>query len=73
MFNSQNVEVKMKTEMVVEHFGTKTAVARALGINKSAVSQWGENVPRGKAFEIEALTGGALKANPFAPAPRPAQ
>ena len=61
----------MKTEAVIEHFGTKAAVARALGVSMAAVSQWGEMVPVGRAYQIEVITGGALKASkeqPQAPA-----
>lgn len=52
----------MKTKSAVEYFGTKTAIADALGIKKSAVSQWGQTVPQGRAYQIEVLTGGKLKA-----------
>ena len=54
----------MKTKSAVEYFGTKVAIADALGIKKSAVSQWGQNVPKGRAYQIEVLTGGKLKAAP---------
>lgn len=53
----------MKTEAVIEHFGTKAAVARALGVSMAAVSQWGEMVPVGRAYQIEVITGGKLKAS----------
>ena len=35
----------MKTETVISFFGTKTAVARALGISQVAVTRWGPVVP----------------------------
>lgn len=35
----------MKTETVISFFGTKTAVARALGISQVAVTRWGTVVP----------------------------
>lgn len=43
--NNQNVITK---EQAVAYFGTQTALAAALGITKSAVSQWraGEPIPR---------------------------
>ena len=65
----------MKTNYAVEYFGSKVALARALGIHKAAVSQWGENVPKGRAYQIEVLTGGALKADHAATSgqPRPSQ
>ncbi|HHQ4925307.1 TPA: Cro/CI family transcriptional regulator [Aeromonas veronii] len=54
----------MKTEHAIEHFGSKAAIADALGIKKSAVSQWGDTIPKGRAYQIEVLTGGKLKATP---------
>jgi DNA-binding transcriptional regulator YdaS (Cro superfamily) len=54
----------MKTNHAVKYFGSKAALARALGINKGAVSQWGERVPKGRAYQIEVMTGGRLKADP---------
>lgn len=63
----------MTTSYAVKYFGSKAALARALGINKGAVSQWGETIPKGRAYQIEVLTGGQLKANPSAPSARPAQ
>lgn len=52
----------MKTELAVDYFGTKAAIADALGIKRSAVSQWGGTIPQGRAYQIEVLTGGKLKA-----------
>lgn len=54
----------MKTELAVDYFGTKAAIADALGIKRSAVSQWGETIPQGRAYQIEVMTGGQLKADP---------
>ncbi|WP_421268588.1 Cro/CI family transcriptional regulator [Aeromonas veronii] len=53
----------MKTELAVDYFGTKAAIADALGIKRSAVSQWGETIPQGRAYQIEVLTDGKLKAD----------
>ncbi|MDX7786733.1 DNA-binding transcriptional regulator DicC [compost metagenome] len=57
----------MKKSDAIEHYGTATALARALGINKSAVSLWGDTIPKGRAYQIEVMTGGKLKANPVQP------
>lgn len=54
----------MKTQAAIEHFGSKSAVAAALGIYKQAVSQWGELVPETRAYQIQVVTGGALKVDP---------
>lgn len=50
----------MKTDDVIAYFGTQTATAKALGISKGAVSQWGELVPLATAARLEKLTHGAL-------------
>ncbi|HCD7554181.1 TPA: helix-turn-helix domain-containing protein [Citrobacter farmeri] len=54
----------MFTKKVVEFFGSKTAIARALGISQVAVTRWGEAVPEKRAARLERLTGGALKYEP---------
>lgn len=52
----------MKKNDVISHFGTMTKAAEALGLTKSAISQWPDEIPQLRAFEIERLTGGKLKA-----------
>lgn len=59
----------MNTDDAVEYFGSKAALARALGIRKGAVSQWGDTIPQGRAYQIEVLTGGQLKVKPAQPSP----
>lgn len=51
----------MKKTDVIYHFGSSIKLAEALGINKSAVSQWGEDVPELRAYQIERLTEGKLR------------
>lgn len=51
----------MKTDDAIHYFGTAAAVARALQISKSAVSQWGELVPLATAARLERITNGALE------------
>ncbi|NJI85524.1 Cro/CI family transcriptional regulator [Shewanella sp. Iso12] len=51
----------MKTSMAIAHFETATALAKALGITKSSVSQWGEHVPPLRAYQLERITNGQLK------------
>jgi DNA-binding transcriptional regulator YdaS (Cro superfamily) len=53
----------MKTQVAVQHFGGVPALATALGITRTAIYLWGEDVPQGRAFQIEILTHGALKAD----------
>lgn len=54
----------MKTQLAVEYFKGKSKLATALGINPASVSQWGDDVPELRAYQIERLTDGALKVNP---------
>ncbi len=57
----------MKKTDALTYFGTQKALADALGIAQAAVAQWGEEVPPRRAFEIERITDGKLKAT-FSPA-----
>ncbi|OIN31680.1 hypothetical protein AO411_2029045 [Salmonella enterica subsp. enterica serovar Sarajane] len=45
----------------IEFFGTKCAIAKAIGVSKQAVSAWSEIIPKGAALELEKITNGALK------------
>ena len=50
-------------EQIIEFFGSKAALARALGVEKPSVSYWLENgLPPRRAIEIERLTEGKIKA-----------
>ncbi len=51
----------MTMKEVLEHFKTQAKVAEALGISQASVSQWGDNVPRLRQFELQLLTKGKLK------------
>ncbi len=48
----------------VAHYGSQAAVARALGIQKAAVSKWGEFVPPFQASRLHQKTRGTLKYDP---------
>lgn len=61
----RTMKTDLRTEDAIKHFRSAINLARALGIRHSAVSQWGDLVPEGRAFEIEVITGGALKAQSF--------
>lgn len=52
----------MTLNEAIEHFGSKKGIAEALKINKSTVTNWGEQIPRGRQFELQVLTKGKLKA-----------
>jgi DNA-binding transcriptional regulator YdaS (Cro superfamily) len=65
----------MKKQDALDHFGGVVGLAKALGCKPQAISQWGETIPKGRAYQIEVVTGGALKADPAAPSgqQRPSQ
>lgn len=46
---------------VYRHYKSFKAIAEALGITKSAVSQWPDLIPEGMAYKLESLTHGKLK------------
>jgi transcriptional repressor of cell division inhibition gene dicB len=54
----------MKTEQAIEYAGSPKALADLLGITPSAISQWGDEVPPARQFQIEQITEGKLKADP---------
>ena len=54
----------MKTKDAITYFGNKSKLAKALMISKSAIAQWGSDVPELRSYQIERLTHGALKVNP---------
>jgi len=55
----------MNTETAIRHFGSVQKLAEALRIHRSAVYQWGDQVPPRRALELEKLTRGRLKAPPL--------
>ncbi len=54
----------MTKDEAKQHFGTYTKLAKALGVAQASVSLWGKYPPPLRQLQIEALTGGALKAEP---------
>ena len=57
----------------VKHFGTASALADALGIRLASVSEWGEIIPEGRAYQLQVITSGALRVDPTLYARRNAQ
>lgn len=56
--------MRMKKRDALAYFGTSIALARAVGVTKSAVSQWGEFVPPAIAELLQDLTQGVLHYDP---------
>jgi len=53
----------MTTYEALCHFGGRDALAKALGISRVATYEWGEQVPLLRQYQIEVITGGALRAD----------
>jgi hypothetical protein len=51
----------MDKQTVIKHFGSQIAVARALGLSKSTISEWPDPIPEGQAWKLQVLTGGKLQ------------
>lgn len=50
----------LKADVLAHFDGSPVAVARALGITRSAVNQWPEIVPLKSALKLQSITTGAL-------------
>lgn len=61
----------MKTKIAIEHFGGVAKLAEALKISKTAVYLWGDELPEGRAFQLEVITEGKLKAVESTPPANP--
>jgi len=59
----------MRKNDVLKHFdpegSTLQATADALGITKSAVSQWHDVIPEGMAYKLQVMTAGRLCVDPL--------
>lgn len=51
----------MRLQEAIAHYGTKMELAKRLNISRGAISQWGENIPKLRQYEIERDTQGRLK------------
>lgn len=54
---------KMKKTTVIKMFGSATKVGKALGITRMAVSDWGENIPELRVYQVERLVSVAEENN----------
>ena len=53
----------MLTKDAIDHFGSQTALAEALGIRQASVAGWGKTVPPLRQLQIQVLTNGKLRAD----------
>ncbi|EOH6501843.1 Cro/CI family transcriptional regulator [Salmonella enterica] len=54
----------MLTQDVINYFGSKTKLAKALGVSQPAVSRWGVHVPEKRAARLALMTAGQLVYDP---------
>ena len=52
----------MKTKDAINYYGSGVALAKAIDCNSAAISQWGEDVPKFRAYQLQVITKGKLKA-----------
>jgi DNA-binding transcriptional regulator YdaS (Cro superfamily) len=52
----------MTKDELIQHFGSQSAVAAALGIKQPSVANWTDPLPELRQLEVERLTGGKLRA-----------
>ena len=45
----------------IKYFGSQAALASELDISQAAVAQWGEHLPKLRAFELDKKTNGAIR------------
>lgn len=53
----------MKTKAVLSALGNVQKVCNLLNCTRSAIYQWGEEVPENRQYELEVKTGGLLKSD----------
>lgn len=53
----------MTLEDAKEYFNNYARLADALGINRSAITQWNGEIPEQRQLELQRITKGALKAD----------
>ena len=55
----------MKKQDAINYFGNIKKLAEALSISSPSVSQWGDQIPLLRAFQLEKITQGKLKVDNF--------
>lgn len=54
----------MTTKEAIEFFGSRAELARKLEIYNGAITQWGDEPPMARQWQIQVLTKGKLKVSP---------
>jgi DNA invertase Pin-like site-specific DNA recombinase len=56
---------EMTSKQCKKHFGSISKIADALGISRQSVDRWGERPPMRRQYELQIITLGQLKSDPF--------
>lgn len=54
----------MTKEQAIKYFGSQVALAEALGIGQSSVSEWETYPPEIRQIQLQTITRGKLRAEP---------
>ena len=54
--------LSMRTQFAIDYYGGRTGLAKALGIDRTAICHWGEEVPELRQYQLQVLTKGDLVA-----------
>lgn len=52
----------MFKQQAVNYFGNKVKLAKAIGVSPASITGWGEKIPKLRAYQLQVITNGALKA-----------
>lgn len=52
----------MTIDQAINYFGNKSKLAKAVGVSSAAISKWGNRIPTSRAYQLQVITNGALKA-----------
>lgn len=53
----------MNLKQVIEHFGSKSKLAKALKTTPQAINGWGDEIPELRQYQIEVVSKRKLKAD----------
>lgn len=58
---------QMKTQHAIKRAGSAKALSEVLGISMSAISQWGDEVPEQRVWQLKVIRPGWFKYDPKFP------
>ena len=52
----------MNIQTAIDHFGSREALAAALGVGRTATYWWGDTIPENYQYKLQVITDGKLVA-----------